>query len=107
MAKKAVSGEMITSYNVLIVAWINTMTNSCQKLVIVEPNACVNKYNNGIPFTPVTANDLKSKYSFNDKDAQRLAIEINEMLEGYIGYTQESEKSTKPEEEIIQSSKHR
>lgn len=66
-----------------------------------------NKYNNGIPFTPVTANDLKSKYSFNDKDAQRLAIEINEMLEGYIGYTQESEKLTKPEEEIIQSSKHR
>ena len=42
------------------------------------------QYNNGVTFIPITANDLIAKYNMNENVAQRLALEINTMLEGYI-----------------------
>lgn len=42
------------------------------------------QYNNGISVVPITANDLSAKYNINENVAQRLALEINTMLEGYI-----------------------
>ena len=35
----------------------------------------IEKYNQGNPFIPINANDLKSQYNINDKIAQELAGE--------------------------------
>ena len=42
------------------------------------------KYNSGIPFKPLTPNDLITKYNMNETVAQQLALEVNTMLENYI-----------------------
>ena len=42
------------------------------------------QYNNGVPFVPITANDLITKYNMNESVAQKLALEINKILENYI-----------------------
>lgn len=42
------------------------------------------QYNNGVPFIPITADNLISKYNINENVAQRLASEINTMVENYI-----------------------
>lgn len=71
------------------------------------------QYNKGIPFTPSTANDLKLKYSINDKYAQQLAAEINSMIQGYIQDKEKAKENYTPfvldgfDEETIQSGKHR
>ena len=49
----------------------------------------IEQYNNGVPFTPITADDLISKYNIDENIARRLALEINIILESYI---QEKEK---------------
>lgn len=71
------------------------------------------QYNKGIPFTPLTANDLKSKYNINDKYAQQLATEVNSMIQGYIQGKEKAKENYRPfvldgfDEETIQSGKHR
>lgn len=42
------------------------------------------QYNSGIPFKPLTADDLITKYNINENVAQKLALEVNIMLENYI-----------------------
>ena len=42
------------------------------------------QYNNGVPFIPITADNLIFKYNINENVAQRLASEINTMVENYI-----------------------
>lgn len=42
------------------------------------------QYNSGIPFKPLTANNLITKYNMNEAVAQQLALEVNTMLENYI-----------------------
>lgn len=42
------------------------------------------QYNKGIPFKPLTADDLIAKYNMNENVAQQLALEVNTMLENYI-----------------------
>lgn len=42
------------------------------------------QYNNGIPYVPITANDLITMYNVNESVAYELALEINEMLKKYI-----------------------
>lgn len=42
------------------------------------------QYNSGVPFIPITADNLISKYNINESVAQKLASEINTMLENYI-----------------------
>lgn len=42
------------------------------------------QYNNGVPVAPMTVNDFITKYNMNENVAQRLTLEINNMLEGYI-----------------------
>ena len=42
------------------------------------------QYNSGVPFIPVTADNLIYKYNINESVAQKLASEINTMLENYI-----------------------
>lgn len=43
-----------------------------------------NKYNKENSFIPVTADELIDKYNMNEDVAQRLALEIDKILEGYI-----------------------
>ena len=40
--------------------------------------------NNGIPFIPITVDDLIKKYNINEIVAERLTSEINTMVELYI-----------------------
>ena len=50
------------------------------------------QYNSGIPFKPLTADDLITKYNMDENVAQQLALEVNTMLENYI---REKEYQTK------------
>lgn len=52
----------------------------------------VEQYNKGVPYIPIIADNLISKYNMNENVAGRLAMEINEMLENYI---QEKEYQSK------------
>lgn len=71
------------------------------------------QYNKGIPFTYLTANDLKSKYSINDKHAQQLAAEINSMIQKYIQSREKAKENYTlfvfeyGDEKTVQSGKHR
>lgn len=47
-------------------------------------NDLTNKYNKENSFIPVTADELIDKYNMNENVAQRLALEIDQLLEGYI-----------------------
>ncbi len=42
------------------------------------------QYNHGIPFKPLTVDDLITKHNMNETVAQQLASEVNTMLESYI-----------------------
>lgn len=70
------------------------------------------QYHKGIPFTPLTANNLKSKYNINDKYSQQLSTEINTMVQGYIQSKENAKENSTPfvldefEEETVQSGKH-
>ncbi len=44
----------------------------------------IEQYNNGIPFIPITVDDLIKKYNINEIVAERLTSEINTMVELYI-----------------------
>lgn len=54
------------------------------------------QYNSGVPFTALTADDLKVKYNISDKVAQQLSIEINEMLMQYIEDKEQSKENNTP-----------
>lgn len=54
------------------------------------------QYNSGVPFTALTADDLKVKYNISDKVAQQLSIEINEMIMQYIEGKEQSKANNTP-----------
>ena len=54
------------------------------------------QYNSGVPFTALTADDLKVKYNISDKIAQQLSIEINEMIMQYIEDKEQSKENNTP-----------
>ena len=54
------------------------------------------QYNNGVPFIPITADNLISKYNINENVAQRLASEINTMLENYVQEKKFQKENYKP-----------
>lgn len=73
------------------------------------------KYNNGVTFIPITTSDLITKYNMNKDVAQRLALEINTMLESYIQEKEQQMKNFTPyvsndyknEKSTATSAKHR
>ena len=56
----------------------------------------IEKYNQGNPFIPINANDLKSQYNINDKIAQELAEKINTMVENYIVDKEKAKENYQP-----------
>ena len=51
------------------------------------------KYNQGLSFVAITADDLTTKYNINDRVAQKLAAEINMMVKNYINEKEKSRKN--------------
>lgn len=71
------------------------------------------QYNSGISVVPITADALSAKYNMNERVAQQLASEVNEMVFGYIKSKEEHKKNYVPyvldgfEEEKETTIKHR
>ena len=54
------------------------------------------QYHNGVPFTALSAEDLKTKYNISDKVARELAIEIDEMIMQYIEGKEQAKANNTP-----------
>lgn len=54
------------------------------------------QYNNGMSVVPITADALITKYNMNERVAQQLASEINEMVFGYIQSKEEEKNNYTP-----------
>ena len=54
------------------------------------------QYHNGVPFTALSADDLKTKYNISDKVAQELSIKINEMIMQHIENIEKAKASNTP-----------
>lgn len=54
----------------------------------------VEQYNNGVPVVPIIADNLIVKYNINERVAERLASEINTMVESYIHQKEQNENYT-------------
>lgn len=54
------------------------------------------QYHNGVPFTALSAEDLKTKYNISDKVARELAIEIDEMITQYIEGKEQAKANNTP-----------
>lgn len=71
------------------------------------------QYNSGISVVPITADALSAKYNMNERVAQQLSSEVNEMVFGYIKSKEEHKKNYVPyvldgfEEEKETTIKHR
>ena len=71
------------------------------------------QYNSGISIVPITADALSAKYNMNERVAQQLSSEVNEMVFGYIKSKEEHKKNYVPyvldgfEEEKETTIKHR
>lgn len=54
------------------------------------------KYNQGYPFIPINSNTLISQYKISDGVAQKLATEINTIMQNYIYEKENSKKNYQP-----------
>lgn len=54
------------------------------------------QYHNGVPFTALSVEDLKTKYNISDKVARELAIEIDEMIMQYIEGKEQAKANNTP-----------
>ncbi len=54
------------------------------------------KYNQGYPYIPINLNTLISQYKISDSVAQKLATEINTMMQNYICEKENAKKNYQP-----------